>query len=150
MGAFDVRTADATRLAILGRVVQQPNFGWSTETYRKVIMAKIAANRSRGLEDDIIRVLQIALPTTIPVVMWSLSPATLVVMPQDSASPEAMEALLFLLPKTRAAGVQMHVLFSPDSASPIPYDYSDTGLFFSDVVDPITTPGAPFMDERVL
>lgn len=147
--AFDVNTCDAVRLAVLGRVVCLRNRGWDTETYRRVIRGKIAANKSRGLDVDIQIVTQLALPTELDVVVWSFAPATMLVAPQEPVTPEGQEALMFLLPKTRAAGVQMHVAFSPDTATE-DYDYTSGGRIYGDVVDPVTTPGAPWFDVRRL
>jgi hypothetical protein len=112
LGAFDVRTCDATRLAILGKVVGQANFGWSTETYRSVIMAKIAVNRSKGREDDLLRVISLAAGVTIGVGITALGFATLYVTLPGAITDDQLEALLFLLPKTRSAGVQLQLLAS--------------------------------------
>jgi hypothetical protein len=108
LGAFDVRTCDATRLAILGKIVGQPNFGWSLETYRAVVKAKIATNRSKGREDDILRVLRLITSTTADINITTRSPATLVVVMTEPITQNHLEAIAFLLPKTRAAGVGLN------------------------------------------
>ncbi|MES2384550.1 MAG: hypothetical protein V4593_08370 [Pseudomonadota bacterium] len=112
LAAFDVNTCDATRLAILGKVVGQANFGWDLETYRNVVRARIAANRSHGLEEDILKVLHLAGGITEHVTITAHAPATLTIALGETITDAAATALDFLLPKTRAAGVQLH-LFRP-------------------------------------
>ncbi len=111
LNAFDVRTCDATRLAILGKIVGQANFGWSTATYRAVIMAKIAANKSKGREDDLVRVISLATGAT-GVGILAVGFATLYITLPGAITDDQLEALVFLLPRTRAAGVQLQLLVS--------------------------------------
>jgi hypothetical protein len=106
--AFDINTCDATRLAVLGRVVGQPNQGWTTETYRAVVRAKIATNRSAGTENDLVNVVRLASSSTDPIGVTSVSPATVLLEIFGAISDDANEALLFLLPRTRSAGVRLH------------------------------------------
>lgn len=114
MGAFDVNTCDATRLAVLGRVVGQPNQGWDTETYRAVVRAKIATNRSHGREDDIVQVVRLVLGPDgdgMGVTVTSFAPAAMRVEPTGGTVPtSARTALRTLLPHARAAGVQQHLV----------------------------------------
>jgi hypothetical protein len=117
LGAFDVRTCDATRLAILGRIVGQSNLGWNTETYRAVVRARIAANRSHGREADIVNVILLATGLTGTVGVVAVGFANLMVTLPGAVSAEGLVALRFLLPKTRAAGVGMQLLVSGSAES---------------------------------
>jgi len=110
MNAFDVNTCDATRLAVLGRVVGQPNFGWSESTYRAVVRAKIATNRSRGTEDDIVNVLRLITGSTAPITITSIVPATMSIEMGEPVSADHLVAMVFLLPKARAAGVRINLI----------------------------------------
>lgn len=113
MDRYTVAVADTTRLDILGRVVGQPRFWSNDEIYRSVIRGKIRANRSRGLTDDIVDVVQCVTPTSDPVHVAHYSPATMFVWPEapiDAATD--LIALKFLLPKTRAAGVRMQFFWT--------------------------------------
>lgn len=114
LNAFNVNTCDATRLAVLGRIVGQPNFGWSTETYRCVVRAKIRANRSLSLEDDLVDVLRLALDSEERVRVSSLAPATVYVLSEDSVDAEQIEALQYIMPHARAGGVKMHLFWKED------------------------------------
>ena len=118
MNAFDVRTCDATRLAVLGKVVGQPNLGWETETYRAVVRAKIATNRSHGRENDVVNVLRLILgsPEGMTVDLQHLVPATVLVSPSEHVDETHMPAVAYLLPKARAAGVKL--LFVNPPAGP--------------------------------
>jgi hypothetical protein len=115
MNAFDIRTCDATRLAILGKVVGQPNLGWDTETYRAVVRAKIASNRSHGRENDLVNVLRLILgsPEGMTVSVQHYAPATVTVSPSVHVDAVHMPAVQYLMPKARAAGVKMHFLNPP-------------------------------------
>ena len=118
MNAFDIRTCDATRLAILGKVVGQPNLGWDTETYRAVVRAKIATNRSHGRENDLVNVLRLILgsPAGLTVDVRHSAPATVRVQPSEHVDATHMPAVAYLLPKARAAGVKMH-FFNPPAGT---------------------------------
>ncbi len=113
LGAFDINTCDSTRLNVLGRIVGQSNLGWGLETYRNVVRARIAANRSHGREDDLIAVLQLAggvAPGAATITQHT--PATVTITLADPITDDAAEALDFLLPVTRSAGVQLHLFRS--------------------------------------
>jgi hypothetical protein len=111
LSAFDVRTCDETRLAVLGRIVGQSNLGWDLETYRAVIMARIAANRSHGREQDLITVIGLA-SGAVGAVVLAIGNANLYVTLPGAITDAALTALRFLLPKTRAAGVGMQLFVS--------------------------------------
>lgn len=110
--AFNINTADDARLAVLGRIVGQPNFGWSTETYRSIIRAKIRTNRSKSREDDIVDVIRLAMNSESRIYLQHMSPATVLVWLTDGLDEDHEEALLFLMPKTRAAGVKMQLMWT--------------------------------------
>lgn len=105
---YTIDGADTARLDVLGRVVGQPRFWADDEIYRAVIRAKIRANRSRGLVDDVIQVIQLAGAVTTVTAVDSYSPATMRVVLGETLTPARQIALAFLLPKTRPAGVQLH------------------------------------------
>ena len=144
---YTIDGADDTRLAVLGRIVGQPNQGWNTETYRAVIRGKIRANRSRGLTDDIVEVMRIVPPAEGTVTVFHYVPATMAVMPNFETDADQLVALMYLLPKTRSAGVKMHVFFAPAEAGP--YDFTDTGILLDDTTDPGSIDAGLF-DVRVL
>jgi hypothetical protein len=140
--------ADDARLAVLGRIVGQHNAGWDTETYRMVLRGKIRANKSRGVADDIIAVLQLIVAAAIVVTVDDFSPATIMVQPQQEVSDAQVTAIAYLLPKTRAAGVQQHVVLAPSSVSGS-YSFGTAGI----ILGSTTTPGTPapgLFDVRVL
>lgn len=128
LSAYDVNTCDATRLAVLGRIVGQSDLGWDLETYRAIVRARIATNRSHGREDDIINVLRLITGSTEPVEITTYSPATMTVTPAEHVDAEHMLAVVFLLRRARAAGVQLHFLNPPPDAPSTP------GLTFASAV----------------
>lgn len=110
--AFHIDNADDARLDVLGAIVGQPNFGWETETYRAVIRAKVRANRSKGMEDDIIEVAVLAMASNDRVYVQHMAPATCYVWLQGGVDDDHATALQFLLPRTRAAGVQLQLFWT--------------------------------------
>lgn len=117
--------ADDARLAVLGRIVGQPNFGWGTEAYRAVLRGKIRANRSRGLVLDLLEVIQAVTPTDEQVHEAIHGNATMSLWTDAAIDADTYTALAFLLPKTRAAGVQMHFMWVDDT----------DGLILGDALD---------------
>lgn len=126
MARYTVDGADTARLDVIGRVVGQPRFWGDDDTYRWVIRAKIRANRSRGLVDDIIQVIQLATQVTTVTQVESYAPATMTVVLGEMIDTARQVALAFLLPKTRPAGVQLH-LERPVSANRLTWASSRTG-----------------------
>lgn len=126
MTRYTVDEADTARLDVIGRVVGQPRFWGDDDTYRWVIRAKIRANRSRGLVDDIIQVIQLATQVTTTIAVESYAPATMTVVLGETIDTARQIALAFLLPKTRPAGVQMH-LERPVSANHLTWASAVTG-----------------------
>lgn len=147
MNAYHVDTADSARLEVLGRVVGQSRFDFTDAEYRAVLRAKIAANKSRTRTDDIINVMHLAASASGQVQVNHYSPATAAVLPFESYSEAAITALVFLLPRTRAAGVQMHVFFSHIANGT--YDYESTGIDLDNTITPgSVAPG--LFDVRIL
>jgi hypothetical protein len=124
---YTIEGADTARLDVLGRVVGQPRFWADDEIYRAVIRGKIRANRSRGLTEDIVEVIQAVTPTDQPVHVESVPIATAVVWAEAPiGADDIIVALRFLLPKTRAAGVRLNFYWTEDGV--------DTGAIW-DVTD---------------
>lgn len=143
LGAYDVNTCDAARLAVLGRIVGQSDLGWDLETYRAVVRARIATNRSHGREDDLVNVLRLITTSTAPITLTAMSPATIALEMGEPVSAEHMVAIAFLLPKARAAGVRLN--FVAPTEGGLILDSSVTTLAaantFDDSVTPITGAG---------
>lgn len=138
LSAYDVNTCDATRLAVLGRIVGQSDLGWDLETYRAVVRARIATNRSHGREDDVVNVLRLITGSTEPITITALSPATLSVEMGEPVSAEHMVAIAFLLPKARAAGVRLN--FVAPTEGGLILDSSVTTLAAANTFDSSVTP----------
>lgn len=109
---YTITGADTARLDVLGRIVGQPRYWSDDEIYRAVIRGKIRANRSRGLTEDIVEVVQAVTPTDDTVHVEHYSPATAYVWAEAPIADNIATALEFLLPKTRAAGVQLHFFWT--------------------------------------
>lgn len=54
--------ATGAQLAALGSIVGQKDFGWDENSYRSAIRARIRANRSDGLMNDVIDVVKLLVP----------------------------------------------------------------------------------------
>ena len=126
--AYNVDTATGKRLDVLGKIVGQPRYGFTDATYRSVIKARIRAARSLGRYDDLLDVIRLA--TGITAVGFELlGRATLDVVIVAVLTDDQHEALTYLLPKTRAGGVLMH-MYHQVSSGGVAYDTS--GFVFAD------------------
>lgn len=137
--AYHIDTADSARLDILGKIVGQNRFAFSDEEYRAVLRAKIASNKSRGLTDDLISVIHLATAGTMPVDIEHYVPATATVTLGEEITDAQLTALEYLLPRTRAAGVKLH-LFRRVSDEPFIVGSSVDAALGSDI-DSSVTPG---------
>lgn len=138
LAAYDVNTCDAARLAVLGRIVGQSNLGWDLETYRAIVRAKIATNRSHGREDDIINVLRLITGSTAPITIAPIVPATMSVEMGEPVSAEHMVAISFLLPKARGAGIRLN--FVAPTEGGLILDDATGALAAANVLDDSVTP----------
>jgi hypothetical protein len=110
--ARHVDTATGVHLDTLGAIVGVPRFTSDDGIYRNVIRAKIAANRSTGTTDSLIAVVRLAGDVSSPVLVVHIGPATAYITITEELAAEGLAALRFLLPKARAAGVQLQLLIS--------------------------------------
>jgi hypothetical protein len=136
--AFDVNTCDETRLKVLAKIVGVSNFGWDLETFRAVVRARIATNRSHGTEDDILRVLRLITGTAAPITVYPLVPATIAVDMGEPVSDEHMVAIAFLLPQARGAGIRLNFV-APTEGGWI-FDDAVAGLDAANTFDNSVTP----------
>lgn len=104
-----IDTAAGVQLDMIGAVVGQLRQGLDDTTYRRYIRARIAANRSNGVSEDLIRVALLVLADASPYVQ--LDPqviATEVVrILNDPLSDTVANALLLFLQDAVAAGVRI-------------------------------------------
>lgn len=121
---YTLEGADTARLNVLGKIVGQPRFTSNDELYRAVLRAKIRANLSRGLTDDIIEVVQLITNETAVVYVQHYTPATAFVWTLAEGAYAVRDAFRILMPKTRAAGVQLHMFFTPDPEDAAIWDES--------------------------
>jgi hypothetical protein len=119
--ARTIDNADKTRLEVLGRVVGQPRLGFADdETYRAVIRGKIRTSRSRALSDDIIEVVRLITQTTLPVRIEHFAPATVwTILTEPAPTTNELDALEYLLPKARGAGIRQHFLWTPETTGAV-------------------------------
>jgi len=143
LGAFDVNTCDEIRLKVLAKIVGQSNLGWDLETFRAVVRARIATNRSHGTEDDLIKVLRLITGTTAEITVAPFVPASMHVEMGEPVSDEHMVALTFLLPKVRGAGIRLN--FVAPTEGGLIFDSSvtaaDSASLLDSSVSPITDAG---------
>jgi ABC-type transporter Mla MlaB component len=112
--ARHVDTATGVHLDTLGAIVGQPRFTSDDATYRNVIRAKIAANRSKGTTDSLINVVRLAGDVSSPVQVTHVGPAVVRITLTETVDAAGLAALAFILPKARAAGVRLALLAAVD------------------------------------
>lgn len=106
-----VDDADLARLKVLGKIVGQPQLGFSTENYRLLIRARALANVSRGRASDLIAVLEVLVgPGNYA--LYEVGDATLWLSVFQALDAEGIGMVVQVLPDTRAAGVGVQLLFS--------------------------------------
>lgn len=123
--ARTLRNADLTRLKVLGKIVGQPRFGFSTENYRLLIEARALANVSRGRASDLLAVLTLLLGEG-DYVLLAVGNATLYLTALQPVDDVGLAMVAQILPDTRSAGVGLHFLYS-DAPSPFIWGVSDWG-----------------------
>lgn len=120
----ELATADDPRLVILGKIVGQPNFGYPTETYRRVIQARISANQSEGLGADLLRIAHLLFdPTTGDAPLITIREggiASVLITVWGDTADALFEAPNVILPDSRSGGVALELfLRSASTASEI-------------------------------
>lgn len=117
---INLRTVDnatGAQLDRLGRIVGQARDGNNDGTYRRYIRARIAANRSTGIAEDIITISRLVLND--PALRVHLLPqqvATLEVSIEDGVpATGAPEVLISILRRAVAAGVRVLLRFLTDT-----------------------------------
>jgi hypothetical protein len=108
-----VNSATGVHLDTLGKLVGVPRFTSDDDTYRNVVRAKIAANRSNGTTDALITVVRLAGDVTSPVLVSHPGPATVRVELSEEVDDAGFAALVFILPRARAAGVRLVLVRPP-------------------------------------
>ncbi len=101
--------ATGALLAVIGRIVGQPNEGgWDDTTYRTFVKARIRVNMSNGQGDDVIDVMNLVDGSDF--VLREYFPALMLV---DFAVPTLIDPriLVILARDTKAAGVRLQLLY---------------------------------------
>lgn len=141
------------QLDVLGRLVGQVRNGATDEPYRARIRARIAANRSLGTPDDIIRVALLASALDQELVFYSeLQPATVHVELLET-DPAIAPAVVELLRVAKAPGVALQLFFTAaNAANSFTFSMTDGHVDFDANSgfgideDPTTAPGGLWID----
>ena len=96
-----VEGATLTQLKVLGKIVGQRYASEETETYRALIKARIAANRSSGTMDDLLRVVQALDYAYVP--EWWIPAPSLVSLLLDADAEFPIVAAIRVLRDAKAA-----------------------------------------------
>lgn len=105
----DLEQAEGAQIDQLGKLVGQARGGLSDENYRRYITARIAANRSNGTMEDVIRVATLIInDPTATFVITDEFPAGLNLRIEDITVTEVLAAILAgFLRATVIAGVRL-------------------------------------------
>ena len=145
--------AIGVQLDVLGRLVGQRRDGAADEIYRTRIRARIAANRSLGTGDDLIRVALLASGSDPALMFYSeLQPATVHVELLQT-DPTIAPVVVELLRVAKAPGVALQLLFTEyAAANSFTFGTNDLGVEFDTNrgfgldEDPTTGPGGRWID----
>lgn len=140
---LDVDTAQGVWLDYLGSFVGEPRAGALDTPYRTFIKARVIANGSQGRIEDIISVI-VMVTAFGTFAVRRCTPASVEVILDGYAMAEPLRTrLMQLLHVTRAAGVRLMVLYSPD--------VTDTNMFLfssDDTLQSSTTQGTTTTDSE--
>lgn len=115
--------ATGEQLAAIGRIVGQPNLGWTDEIYKLYVRARIRANRSLGERSDTWAILQLLVPDGAGGALArvaTLYPAA-VRVDLDGVSEPVAEVVASMLSDALQAGVAVHVVSGAPLASVFTY-----------------------------
>lgn len=104
-----VDTATGVQLTAIGNVVGQPRAGLVDADYRPLIRARIAANRSRGVANDLLRVARLVLDDVAASLILDQQGTAAVVLRVEEVigDDDLMASLLEFLQDSVAAGVRI-------------------------------------------
>lgn len=104
-----IDTAVGDQLDNLGTVIGQDRAGLSDDNYRAYLRARIAANKSNGTVEDLIRITELIVnDEAAHIVVEQQFPAAVVVKVEDAAASVATsDALIAFLKLAKAAGVRV-------------------------------------------
>lgn len=135
-----VDTAEGAQLDLLGKIVGQPRLGFDDDGYRRLIRARVTANRSDGVIEDLITIATLVVDDVdADIEMEPQYPGTIVVRIGGVAVTDAVaEIAISLLRRGASGGVR--ILFEYSASVPggtFAFD-GGTGLGFGDVSVPAT------------
>ncbi len=135
-----VSTAVGAQLDLIGRIVGQERLGYADESYRRLVRARVAANRSDGTVADLVTITQLVVDNEdADVVIEPQYPAAVVVRVEGEAVTEdTANIAISLLRRGAAGGVRILFEYSEsDDADTFAFD-GGTGLGFGDATNPAT------------
>jgi hypothetical protein len=135
-----VDTAIGTQLDAIGKVVGQPRGGLSDDTYRRYIRARITANRSSGLVDELNLIARLVLDDpTVVITTTQYPPASVVMSLTVAVVPQDLGvALVAFLRKATAAGVRILLHFQPQTLAASFAFEGGAGMGFGDTSNAAT------------
>lgn len=87
----------------LGKLVGQNREGFDNDTYKLLITARIAANRSDGKRETLIRITSLLVPNTL-ILLQQFNPQSMIIIPQGPVSFDPYFIAQQFLQKAAAAG----------------------------------------------
>lgn len=130
----DIETAVGVQLDMLGAIVGQARGGLADADYRRYVRARVRANRSRGIVEDILQVARLVLADEVDVTLalrtWGIASYNLTVG-GVTISDEVAAILLAFLKDATSAGVRPILNYSStDPASDLIFDSTVSAQFW--------------------
>lgn len=115
LARYTIDGADRPRLEVLGRIVGQKPRGYSDDTLRRAIRARIGANQSSGTAANVLNVIHLLFDDPLATMFQRQQDfSTMLVVITTSPPPDgAREALQEIGPLTRLGGHRLTVLSKP-------------------------------------
>lgn len=116
-------TADMPRLKIIGKIVGQPSLGYDLEAYRRVLRARIGANRSRGVASDVLDVAHLLFDTPggdpAVITLQEVGTASVLLVVWGESDPDTYPSAEYILPDARGAGISLELFVNSSPSAPV-------------------------------
>jgi hypothetical protein len=135
-----VSTAVGAQLDLIGRIVGQERLGYDDDGYRRLVRARIAANRSDGIVADLVTITTLVIDDEVAdIVVDQQHPAAVVVRVEgEPVTEETANIAISLLRRGASGGVRILFEYSEsDDTDTFAFD-GGTGLGFGDSTNPAT------------
>lgn len=127
-----ISTASGALLNAVGELVGEPRLGRSDDLYRLWIQARVRINRTQGTAADSYHLIRLIAGTATDVHYLPMPPAAYTI--EVNGTDVDAHEMYKLLDAVRPAGVQMNLIYTPDSDLTTLFTFSETATVTTDPI----------------